>query len=113
MLGMNFVSFLTLTIIGAVVAAIYHWGLRYRVAEGLDAAFGSLVVGWVGAWLGSPVLGHWLWKYENVYIVPAVLGAIATVHLRTLAWKTIASLLTEAGLAGREEPAKSKTAHAA
>lgn len=28
--------------------------------------------------LGSPVLGHWFWKVENVYIVPAILGAIAT-----------------------------------
>ena len=115
MIGMSFLSFLTLTIIAAVVAAIFLWGLRYRFAEGIDAAFGALVVGWIGAWLGSPVFGHWLWKYENVYIIPAVLGAIATVHLRTLMLKTVAKLITTAARPAVEvqKPTPTKTTAAA
>ncbi len=92
MLGMSLLSFLILSLIGAVVAFVYHNVFRYRFLEGRDALFGKLIVGWFGAWLGSPVLGHWLWKIENVYIVPAVLGAIATIHLSALTWKSLAKL---------------------
>jgi len=93
MLGMSLLSFLILTLIGAAVALTYHNVLRYRFLEGTDALFGKLIVGWLGAWLGSPVLGHWLWKIENVYLVPAILGAIATVHLTVLAGKAIAKVV--------------------
>ncbi len=54
--------------------------------------FGKLIVGWFGAWLGSPVFGHWLWKIENVYVVPAILGAIATVQLTVLMGKALSNL---------------------
>jgi hypothetical protein len=30
MLGMSFLSFLTLLVISVAVAAVYHWILRYR-----------------------------------------------------------------------------------
>ena len=92
MLGMSLLSFLILTLIGAVVAVLYHNVIRYRFLGGNDALFGKLIVGWFGAWLGSPVLGHWFWKIENVYIVPAILGAIAAIHLTTLTWKAFAKV---------------------
>jgi uncharacterized membrane protein YeaQ/YmgE (transglycosylase-associated protein family) len=93
MLGMSLISFLTLTVIAVVVAAVYHYGIRYRFLEGDDAFFGKLIVGWFGAWLASPVLGHWLWKIENVYLVPAILGAVVTIHMSTLMWKALAKAL--------------------
>ena len=89
MLGMSSLSFLILTLIGAVVAVAYHYVVRYRFLEGYDALFGKLIVGWFGAWIGSPVLGHWLWKVENVYVVPAILGAIVTIHLTVLTGKAL------------------------
>ena len=92
MLGMSLLSFLILTFVAAVVAAAYHYVIRYRFLEGNDALVGKLIIGWLGAWLGSPVLGHWLWKVENVYIVPAILGAIATTHLTILTGKALAKL---------------------
>jgi hypothetical protein len=49
MLGMSFLSFLTLTIIAAVVAAVYHAVLHTPFFERLDLAFGKLLVGWIGA----------------------------------------------------------------
>jgi hypothetical protein len=91
-LGMSLLSFLVLTLIGAVVAVAYHNVIRYRFLEGNDALFGKLIVGWLGAWLGSPVLGHWLWKIENVWVVPAILGAIAAIHITVLMWKGFAKL---------------------
>jgi hypothetical protein len=39
-------------------------------------------------------------EVANVYIVPAVLGAIATVHLRTLAWKNYRWLGSESSTGG-------------
>jgi uncharacterized membrane protein YeaQ/YmgE (transglycosylase-associated protein family) len=91
MLGMSLLSFLILTFIGAVVAATYHYVFRYRFLDGNEAVIGKLIIGWLGAWLGSPVLGHWLWKVENIYIVPALLGAIATIHLTILTAKALAT----------------------
>ncbi len=92
MLGMSLLSFLVLTLIGAVIAVAYHNVLRYRFLDGNDALIGKWIVGWFGAWLASPVFGHWLWKVENVYIVPAILGAIAAIHLTVLAGKALAKL---------------------
>lgn len=92
MLGMSFLSFLILTLIGAVVAVAYHNVIPYRFLESNDALLGKLIVGWFGAWLGSPVFGHWLWKIENVYVVPAILGAIASVQLIVLTGKALGKL---------------------
>ena len=92
MLRMSFVSFLILTLIAAVVAVAYHNVIRYRFLEGNDVLIGKLIVGWIGAWLGSPILGPWLWKVGNVYIVPAILGAIAAIHLTVLTGKMLAKL---------------------
>ncbi len=94
MFGMSFLSFLLLLVIGAVAAVAYHSVFRYRFLEGNDALVGKLIVGWLGAWVGSPVFGHWLWKYENVYVVPAILGAIGAVHLTGLAGKALAKLVS-------------------
>jgi len=100
--GMNFASFLTLLIVSVVVAAVYHWILRYRFLEGIDSFLAKVAVGWVGGWLDSPVLGHWLWKIQSVYLVPTILGAIASIHLIVLRWKASAKLFG-AGLGVVEE----------
>jgi uncharacterized membrane protein YeaQ/YmgE (transglycosylase-associated protein family) len=114
MFGMSLTSFLLLSLIGAVVAVIYHNLLRYRFLEGYDALFGKLIVGWFGAWLGSAVLGHWLWKFENVYVVPAILGAIAALHLTILVEKALAKFVSmRPAVTVREEPRPGKAAVAA
>jgi len=116
MLGLNSLSFLILTFIGAVVAVAYHNVIRYRFLEGNDALIGKLMVGWFGAWLGSTIFGHWLWKVESVYIVPAILGAIVAVHLSVLPAKAlakIASMRPAVTEAGKEEIRPAKPAIAA
>jgi uncharacterized membrane protein YeaQ/YmgE (transglycosylase-associated protein family) len=113
MLGMSLLSFLVLTLISAVVAVVYHNVLRYRFLEGNDALFGKLIVGWFGAWLGSPILGYWLWKVEDVYVVPAILGAMVAIHLNVLAWKALAKLASMRLAAIKEEVRPMKTPIAA
>ncbi len=106
MFGMNFLSFLLLTIIGGVVASLYHIALRTRFPDRIDVLFGRMMIGWFGAWLGSPVLGHWLWKYQSIYVVPAILGAVGAIHLDVLAWRALAKLVAKRPAAAEEERLK-------
>jgi uncharacterized membrane protein YeaQ/YmgE (transglycosylase-associated protein family) len=83
MMGMDFASFLILLIISLVVSAILHYGLSYYVTPGFSSFLSKIVIGWIGAWLGSPVLGRW-WEglnYKDVYYVPAILGSLALLIL--------------------------------
>lgn len=76
---MDFMSFAILLIISAIASAVFHYGLHYYVTPGLGSFFSKIVIGWVGAWLGTLVLGQW-WdglNYGNVYYVPALIGCLA------------------------------------
>jgi uncharacterized membrane protein YeaQ/YmgE (transglycosylase-associated protein family) len=76
---MNFLSFLILLIISVVVSGILHFVFKYYVLPGFWSYLSKVVIGWVGAWLGTPVFGHW-WagvNYESVYIIPAILGSLS------------------------------------
>ena len=59
MIGMDFISFLILLVISVVVSGILHYGLNYYVTPGFWSFCSKVAVGWVGAWIGSPVIGHW------------------------------------------------------
>jgi uncharacterized membrane protein YeaQ/YmgE (transglycosylase-associated protein family) len=80
---MDFLSFFILLIISVVVSGILHFGFKYYVVPGWRSYGSKVVIGWVGAWLGTPVFGRW-WvgvNYEGVYIVPAILGCLALLIL--------------------------------
>jgi len=79
MIGMNFWAFLVLLVAGVIAAVVIHYLLRYRLLTGFDGFLGKCIAGWVGAWIGSPVLGHWFERVKlvGVYLIPALLGAFA------------------------------------
>ena len=83
MIGMDVISFLILLAISVVVSAILHYGLNYYVTPGPWSFASKVIVGWIGAWLGSPVFGHWLpdAHHGEVYYIPAILGAFAILIL--------------------------------
>jgi uncharacterized membrane protein YeaQ/YmgE (transglycosylase-associated protein family) len=86
MLGMDFVSFLILLVISLVVSGILHYGLNYYVTPGFWSFCSKVVVGWLGAWIGSPVLGYWPARipalhYADVWFIPAILGAAGVLIL--------------------------------
>jgi hypothetical protein len=110
MIGMSFLSFLILLVIGMVVAVVLHYGFRYRFLEGLDAVFAKVAMGWLGAWLGSPVLGHWWFKFENVYIIPAILGSITAVMLNVVGWKALEKVMAGRAVTEKGTPAMPKAA---
>lgn len=93
MIGMDFVSFLVLLVISVIVSAVLHYGLRYQVVPGLSSFFGKVVLGWLGAWLGTPVFGRWFAgaAYEEVFLIPAILGSLAMLVLVIDVVKTFTS----------------------
>ncbi len=81
MIGMNFISFLILLLTSALATVVLHFLLKVRISKGIVSFFGTVVWGWIGAWLGSPVFGYWAFHYESVYIIPAILGSFALILL--------------------------------
>lgn len=83
MIGMDFVSFIILLVISIVVSAILHFGLKYYIRPGVYSFVSKVVLGWIGAWLGTPVFGRWFEgvNYEGVYIIPAILGSLAILFI--------------------------------
>jgi uncharacterized membrane protein YeaQ/YmgE (transglycosylase-associated protein family) len=94
MIGMGFRAFLTLFVISFIVAAIMHNAIRYRFLGGVDGFLSKWIVGWVGAWIASPVLGHWFSGVAlgGQYIIPAFLGAFALTFLGTAACKAVVKI---------------------
>ncbi len=83
MIGMDLRSFLILLLISVAVSAVLHYGLKFYVRAGTGSFLSKAIIGWIGAWLGSPVFGHWPegLSYGEVYYVPAILGSFALLVL--------------------------------
>ncbi len=77
MIDISFVGFLTLAVISLIAALVVHYAISYRVLDGFDGLMGKWIAGWLGAWIASPVLGHWFAAFQirEVFIVPAFVGA--------------------------------------
>lgn len=83
MIGISFISFIILLVISIVVSAIIHFLFKYYVRPGIYSFISKVILGWIGAWLGSPVFGYWFEgiNYEGVYIIPAILGSFVILIL--------------------------------
>jgi len=95
MLGMHFMGFVALVLISLVAALFVHYEFHYRMVEGFDGFLWKWVAGWVGAWLGSPVLGDWFSHITigHVYVIPAFIGAFIGAFLAAFIWKAEARVL--------------------
>jgi|SRR5579875_62959 len=105
LIGMHFLSFLILLILSLVAAAVLHWVIRYRFFAGIEGFFAMWVAGWIGAWLGPAVLGHWfgpvmLW---NIYILPALIGAFAAAFVATVCCRAAAKVQSQNSVLGSTE----------
>jgi uncharacterized membrane protein YeaQ/YmgE (transglycosylase-associated protein family) len=97
MIGMDFVSFLILLIISVVVSGVVHFALKMYVVAGWRSYVSKVCIGWVGAWIGSPVLGYWWFHYEQVYIVPAILSCFAILIVAVDTVKTCSTACKKEG----------------
>ena len=95
----QFIGFLILLAISIVVAGALHYGLKHYVNPGIWSFVSKVVLGWIGAWLGTPVFGAWFAgiNYGSVYIIPAILGSFALVVVAIDAVKMLAGNSSEAG----------------
>ena len=86
MIGIEFINFLILVIISVAVSGVLHFGFHYYVTPGNWSFVSKVVVGYVGAWIGSPVFGYWPHRfpqlhYGEIWFIPAILGAAALIIL--------------------------------
>ena len=88
LIGMGFFPFLWLAIVAVVVSLLMYFLLQVRLMGGPAMNIG---VGWIGAWLGSPVLGYWfeVLSAHGVYFIPAVLGCAGLVY-GCYSWQRVA-----------------------
>ena len=96
MIGMDFIGFLILLVISIVVAVILHYLCKFYIRPGLVSFLSKVVFGWIGAWLGTPVFGRWFTglNYDDIFIIPAILGALAIMVVMVDLVKT-AKVVTE------------------
>jgi uncharacterized membrane protein YeaQ/YmgE (transglycosylase-associated protein family) len=89
MVDMHFVSFVAISLLSLLAALVVHFGFHYRVLDGFDGFLWKWVIGWLGGWVGTPVLGMWFdgFKVGSVYIIPALIGAFAGAFVATAVWK--------------------------
>lgn len=75
----QFLSWLWLAITAGVVSLVWYFVFRVKSAGGYWL---QLIVAWIGAWLGTPILGDWgFLTFNGVCIIPAVIGSVAAVML--------------------------------
>jgi uncharacterized membrane protein YeaQ/YmgE (transglycosylase-associated protein family) len=110
MIGMGFGGFLTLLVISFIAAVVMHSVIRYRFIGGFDGFMAKWILGWVGAWIASPVFGHWFrgLAIESQYIIPAFVGAFSLAFMATLTCKTMAQIRS-----GAETPESSRVSSSA
>jgi hypothetical protein len=56
------------------------------------------------------VLGHWWIKFEDVYIIPAILGSITAVMLNVVVWKALDKVMNGRPAGEKGTPAMPKAA---
>jgi uncharacterized membrane protein YeaQ/YmgE (transglycosylase-associated protein family) len=107
MIGMGFGAFLTLFVISFITAVVLHLVIRYRFMSGYDGFLAKWIVGWVGAWIASPVLGHWFAGFAigGQYIIPAFLGAFSAAFMMTAVCKALAKARTAGAESSERVPA--------
>ena len=101
LIGMAFPSFLILTILSLMAAALVHWAFRFRLFEGIDGFIGQWIVAWLGAWLGPAVLGHWSPLVSGICVIPAFIGAFGGALAGTINAKVLSGVASQRGTAPR------------
>ena len=75
---MGFILFL---IMGGIIGWLAGLILGKDIPGGI---IGNIIAGIVGAWLGSLLLGDWGPRIWDVYIIPALIGALVLVFILSL-----------------------------
>jgi uncharacterized membrane protein YeaQ/YmgE (transglycosylase-associated protein family) len=93
MIAMGFSSFATLLVVGFIGSFTLHVPLRYRALAGPEGFLAAWILGWFGAWVGSPVVGHWGPHVGGQYILPALLGAFGVPFFAVSVFRALKMML--------------------
>ena len=97
MTEIDFLSFLVLLVISIVVALLMQYVARIEPIKGIRGLINNICVGFIGAWLGHPIIGHWFKPIRiwDVYIIPALLGSALLIYIFSTIMEFVLKALTE------------------
>lgn len=74
-------GFILYLIMGGIIGWLAGLILGKDIPGGI---IGNIIAGIIGAWLGSLILGDWGPQIWDVYIIPALIGALVLVFVLSL-----------------------------
>ncbi len=95
MFALSFNPFLALLLLGLISGFVIHVIAAYRLRSGFDGFLYAWIGGYIGAWFGTPVFGHWGMHVANIFIIPALLGAFVGSFLVVAVMKECATALSQ------------------
>jgi len=72
------ISFILSLIVGGIIGFIAEQIMNAQVPGGV---IGNIILGFIGAWLGTLLLGSWGWVIQGFAVFPAIIGAVVVVFL--------------------------------
>jgi len=72
------IGFLLSLVVGGIIGAIAEAIMGREVPGGI---IGNIILGFIGAWVGSMLFGNWGWVIQDFAVFPAILGALLVVFL--------------------------------
>lgn len=73
-----------------IIGGILGWIASLIVGKDLPGGIiGNILAGFVGAWLGSLILGSWGPEIGGFFIVPALIGAIVLIFIVSLIMRAV------------------------
>lgn len=77
-------------IIYLIVGGLIGWAAGALLGKDLPGGIiGNIVAGIIGAWIGGELLGNWGPELGDIYIIPALIGAIILVVIVSFIIKAI------------------------
>ena len=97
MTEIGFLSFLVLLVISVVASLLIQYVARIEPIKGIRGLINNICVGFIGAWLGHPIFGHWFKPVRiwDVYIIPALLGSALLIYIFSTIMEFVLKALTE------------------
>jgi len=100
----GFLSFLVLLLISVVASLLIQYVAKIEPIKGMRGLINNICIGFIGAWLGHPIFGHWFKPVRiwDVYIIPALLGSALFIYIFSTIMEFVLKALAEIKTASPE-----------